>query len=389
MGVMFSKLTDCQPDRHPRFRGVRRGAPACHHRQMASADDAARSIARLSASVSDVVGFSSGVFDRLARTIRYDGAFLAAVDPDTLLFTRAFRRQMPAAASSAFISTELGRDDVNQLRQLVRQPSPVGWLDAATHGNRTAARRYREAMLPYGLGDELRVALMLDGACWGLLCLHRAEARAGFDAADARVLAGIGPVVAGALRRALVSEQAAGVDDADTDGPGVAVLAADGTLQSATPTAARWFAELAKLDRPYAPALPTVVLGVLAQLQAVGAGSLRGARARVRAPSGRWLTVHAAHLDDDHGSVAVVVEPTTPGAVAPLVIAAYGLTGRESEVAWRLLAGLARKSVAAELAISLHTVNDHIKAIFDKTGVSSAGQLRAQIFAQQLTGPAR
>ena len=42
-----------------------------------------------------------------------------------------------------------------------------------------------------------------------------------------------------------------------------------------------------------------------------------------------------------------------------------------------------------ELAISLHTVNDHIKAIFDKTGVCSAGQLRAQVFAQQLTGPGR
>lgn len=108
----------------------------------------------------------------------------------------------------------------------------------------------------------------------------------------------------------------------------------------------------------------------------------------MRAPSGRWLTVHASNLDDDHGSVAVVVEPATPGAVAPLVIAAYGLTGRESEVAWRLLAGLARKSVAAELAIS-YTVNNHIKAIFDKTGVSSAGQLRAQVFAQQLKGPAR
>ncbi len=35
-------------------------------------------------------------------------------------------------------------------RQLVRRPSPVGWIDAATHGNRMAARRYREAMRPMG-----------------------------------------------------------------------------------------------------------------------------------------------------------------------------------------------------------------------------------------------
>ena len=104
------------------------------------------------------------------------------------------------------------------------------------------------------------------------------------------------------------------------------------------------------------------------------------ASARVHAPSGQWLTVHASRLDDVERSVAVVVEPTSPVALAPLVIAAYGLTAREGEVTRRLLTGLARKTIASELRISMHTVNDHVKAVFDKTGASSAGELRARVF---------
>lgn len=328
--------------------------------------------------------FSDGLLARLAAVIGFDGAFLAAVDPATLLYTRAFRRGMPPEASGAFLAAELGVDDVNQLRQLVRLPTPVGWLDQATGGDRMAARRYRQAMAPYGLGDELRVALIADGTCWGLLCLHRAQARAGFDAADAVRLGALAPQLAAALRRALLTQQANSA--IAEDGPGVALLGPDGTVRSATPAAARWLAELADLDQPRPKRLPTVVASVVEQVTSA-AGELGVARARVLAPSGQWLTVHASRLDDPHGSVAVVVEPTSPVALAPLIVAAYGLTTRESEVTRRLLTGLARKMIASELRISLHTVNDHVKAVFDKTGVSSAGELRAQVFRHGTVGP--
>lgn len=337
---------------------------------------------RLSAEVSV---FSDGLLPRLGDVIGFDGAFLAAVDPATLLYTRAFRRGMPPEASGAFLAAEFGVDDVNQLRQLVRLPSPVGWLDQATGGDRLAARRYREAMAPYGLGDELRVALLADGTCWGLLCLHRAQARAGFDAADAARLGALAPHIAGALRRASLTQQASSA--VAEDGPGVALLDPDGTVRSSTPAAARWLAELADLDQLPPQRLPTVVASVVERLTSAGGAELGVARARVLAPSGKWLTVHASRLDDPDGSVAVVVEPTSPVALAPLIVAAYGLTSRESEVTRRLLTGLARKTIASELRISLHTVNDHVKAVFDKTGVSSAGELRAQVFRQGPAGP--
>jgi DNA-binding CsgD family transcriptional regulator len=330
--------------------------------------------------------FSDGLLTRLSAVIGFDGAFLAVVDPATLLYAQAFRRGMPLEASGAFLAAEFGVDDVNQLRQLVRLPSPVGWLDDATGGDRMAARRYRLAMQPYGLGDELRVALLADGTCWGLLCLHRAQAHAGFDASDAARLGALSPHIATALRRALLTEQSAA--ETTGDGPGVALLDPDGTVRSSTPAGIRWLEELADLDQPRQQRLPTVVASVVERLNSAGGGDLGVARARVLVRSGRWLTVHASRLNDADGSVAVVVEPTSPVALAPLIVAGYGLTARESEVTQRLLTGLARKSIASELRISLHTVNDHVKSVFDKTGVSSAGELRAQVFRQGTSGRA-
>lgn len=358
---------------------------SCHDRLVADLRSAVGSIERWCSTANDVSAFGDGLFARLATVIPFDSAFLATVDPDTLLYTRGFSLEVPAEASAAFVHTELGVDDVNQLRHLARAPDPVGWLDRATHGDRMASRRYRLAMHPYGMGDELRVALMVDGSCWGLLCLHWAAAPRGFDPRDARLLAGIGPLVASALRRALVSEHALATDA--WDAPGVAVLNADRTLRTSTPAATRWLNELADLDRPRRGDLPTVVLGVIEQLNASVDADPGQARARVRASSGRWLTVHAAPLDDVSGSVAVILEPTAPAALAPLIIAAYGLTSREHDVTQRLLAGLARKTIAAELHISAHTVNDHVKAVFDKTGVSSAGELRAQVLGHLAAAP--
>ena len=323
-----------------------------------------------------------GVLDRIGALIPFDGAFLATTDPATLLYTSAVRRWMPPAASPAFVRTEFGEDDVNQVRTLAQAASPVGWLDDATRGDRGSSLRFREAMQPFGLGDELRVALRIDGWCWGLLCLHRAEAGSGFDRREVALLGGLAPHLAEGLRRATIIDRT--VEDWTADGPGVVVVGLDRTVQATTPAAAGWLDDLAGLDSPRTGELPTVVRAVVERIghPALEADATLLPRARVQAPSGRWLVIHAAHFDGDPGRVAVVIEPAAGAMLAPLVVAAYGLTAREADVARRVIAGHARKTIAADLRISLHTVNDHIKAIFDKAGVSSAGQLRSRVFAE-------
>jgi DNA-binding CsgD family transcriptional regulator len=54
------------------------------------------------------------------------------------------------------------------------------------------------------------------------------------------------------------------------------------------------------------------------------------------------------------------------------------LTARQRIVMLYLLDGLSRKQIAVALGVSLHTVNDHVKALYDRFEVHSATELTAR-----------
>ena len=66
--------------------------------------------------------------------------------------------------------------------------------------------------------------------------------------------------------------------------------------------------------------------------------------------------------------------------VAPLLLKAYGLTPREQEVTQLTLRGATATQAAQRLGISPHTINDHLKSIFEKTGARTRGELSATLF---------
>jgi DNA-binding CsgD family transcriptional regulator len=58
------------------------------------------------------------------------------------------------------------------------------------------------------------------------------------------------------------------------------------------------------------------------------------------------------------------------------------LTEREVQVAQLVLQGLATAEISDRLAITALTVQQHLKAVFDKTGAHSRREFVAQLFAQ-------
>jgi DNA-binding CsgD family transcriptional regulator len=78
--------------------------------------------------------------------------------------------------------------------------------------------------------------------------------------------------------------------------------------------------------------------------------------------------------------VAVIVEPAHPARISPLLMAAYGLSDREQEVTRLALGGAATAEIADALSISPHTVQQHFKSVFEKTGVRSRRELVGRVF---------
>ncbi|MMZ64498.1 HTH-type transcriptional regulator MalT [compost metagenome] len=64
-----------------------------------------------------------------------------------------------------------------------------------------------------------------------------------------------------------------------------------------------------------------------------------------------------------------------PQELLPLLAERHGLTTRERELLGFVLRSYSSKDIAAAMHISAYTVQDHLKSIFSKTGVSSRREL--------------
>jgi DNA-binding CsgD family transcriptional regulator len=161
------------------------------------------------------------------------------------------------------------------------------------------------------------------------------------------------------------------------------VLRDDWSVESATPGVERWLADLPDGDWEGSNRLPPSVLAVAGRARRTAGGAPPGevAVARVLTASGRWVVLHGAGLVSGSATrTAVIVEPAHPARIAPLLMAAYGLTDREQEVTRLVLQGESTAEIAQDLAVSTHTVQQHLKAIFEKTGVRSRRELTGKVF---------
>jgi DNA-binding NarL/FixJ family response regulator len=58
------------------------------------------------------------------------------------------------------------------------------------------------------------------------------------------------------------------------------------------------------------------------------------------------------------------------------------LSAREQQVTQLIARGVGTAGIAEALHLSVHTVRDYVKAVFEKVGVSSRGELVATVFAE-------
>jgi DNA-binding CsgD family transcriptional regulator len=324
----------------------------------------------------DVAGFRTESLRLLRTLLSIDAAFYATVDPATMLFTSASAEGPLAAVAPQFLDNEFGRSDVNKFANLARSTDPVGSLDAATEGDRPSSARYREVISPLGLGDELRIALRSGGRCWGVLCLHREQGALGFAEPELDLLRRLGPHLAEGLRRGIALYPAV-PDGSPGGGPGIVILGSDLSVISINAQAEHWLASLDTTDWDARSELPLSIYAAAAHAARPEVEQDAPPPAsRIRRAGGGWVSVHASRLKgEDSGRVAVILDAANSSQLSSLVLAAHGLTPAQNRVAALVIQGRSTGSIVDELHISSHTVQEHLRAVFDKFGIGSRREL--------------
>lgn len=327
--------------------------------------------------------FSHAAARLLERTVPFDGMCVLTMDPATMLPTdEVIENGLPPAATTRMTEIELDGRDVNCFAALAGMGRHVATLSRSTGGQLDRSLRHRELRGPHGFGDELRAVLVGDRTPWGALTLLRGADRRHFTSADAERVALLAPCLAEGLRRAMLLGELAARPDGDDETIGLVVLAADNTVALTDAAGDRWLTELR--SNANGCSLPPSLRSVVAQARR---GADRPttepsmARARVRSASGRWLVVRGSILGPA-SMTALIIEPARSHDLAPLVAADHGLTDRERTITQLVARGCGTAAIAERLHLSAWTVQDHLKAIFDKVGVRTRGELVARLFIE-------
>lgn len=313
------------------------------------------------------------IYEVVGRHVPFDFGCLAATDPATGVITWTSKTRPLGTGDEDFAAAEYGPPDINRFTDLVRRHPPVGLLSLDTDGEPDRCRRFRDYMAPrFGFTDEARVAFVDRAVGWGALAIYRGPDGPPFSVPDGRQLAAISGMCASAVARSLFRRETGPhrSTPAGDGGPAVLIVDIDGRATHLSPAVASVIDQLGGRDHG---SLPASMLAAVTATRTAGTPT----DTRIQGRDGRWLSLRTAPLSGPGGGqdVVVSIEATPRAALRRLALAAHGLTNREEEVALLVLQGASTRDIAGSLHLSPHTVQDHLKKIFDKVGVNSRRDL--------------
>lgn len=327
----------------------------------------------------------SEITDRLRTVTKVDAACWHGIDPDNVLMTTANPVELFAngfmtaenemVGAGAVLASEYQRDDVNTFASLAKRRVPSAILSETTRGRPERSARYNDFLAPFGLPHEMRTAMVTRGRAWGGVIFHRTEASGDFAPADAALMAKLSRPIAEAMRNTLRFDAAR---RSGPRAPGMLVLNTSDDVEMSTPGTDELL-DLLRSSDPVTRTLPASVLIIAAQTRA--AAKIGRQPTPLNVPTARgWITMHGSVPTGPSGRVAVVIQTTPENEAAPLRLETFALSQREREIAALIAQDLDTASIAKRLFISPWTVQDHCKAIFEKTATHTRREFRALVF---------
>jgi DNA-binding CsgD family transcriptional regulator len=311
----------------------------------------------------------------LRRAIGFARWCWPVTDPDTGLAMSGIGEFDFAPSLARLVALE-EQGDVTSKPQLIVGARASVSLSAATGGDLARSRRWRECLHPYGIGDEVMTACRDRHGCWSSIELMRDSDERPFHEDEVRLLDALAPALAALVRRSLARSWMAPGPDARPRLPATVLLSSDLSASGWTRSVEDWLVDL-DTDGMLPPAVYEIGARVLTPPER--AHRLEP-RVRVRTRSGLWCAIEGARLEGGEVSrVAITIRAATADEIFDVLCKAHGLTARERQLASLARGGLATTQLARALGVSPYTVQDHLKAIFEKTGVRSRRELMSHL----------
>ena len=338
-------------------------------------------MAELCASPGDARELRLAALAELRRAIGFDAYAWLLTDPETWVGSAPLADvpclpELPALIRLKYLTP------VNRWTTLASGRAAT--LHQVTEGEPARSLLWRELLGRYGVTDVMSVAFTDRFGCWGFLDLWRSAPAPGFDDQEAAFLGRLAaPLTTGLRRTQAGAFRPAGPGPPARPGPVVLLLAPDLQVRAQTAETQDYLRRLVPPEVDQAP-VPAGAYNVAAQLLATEAGvDPHPPQARVHLAGGVWLTLRAARIGSAGPpagrDIAVTIETTTPAGRAELFARAHAFTPRESEVLGHLITGADTREVAQQMFLSGHTVQDHLKSIFAKSGARSRRALLSRV----------
>ncbi|MCR2815287.1 helix-turn-helix transcriptional regulator [Microbacterium jiangjiandongii] len=333
--------------------------------------------------------FADEAASALQTAVPFVAACLSTLDPATAMVSSTSKLGALTGRNEGDIlwaQIEYGGDEPTAYSAMLADGDVAIGVHEATSGDPERSLRMSRLLQPhFDFHDEARAVFTDRNGAWGALALFRGSDDAPFSPDELAFIAVVAPAFTRGIRTGLLAQQSRHDDVIGAGGPAVIVVDAHDRVVQSSPAAADHLQQMSTDPGMGDPLVSVQALVSAARRMARGDGD-RMPRVRARRHDGVWLVLHAAPLGGSGervGDVVVTIEEARPQEVIDLVAAAFGLTVREREVVGMVLRGADTREIAGAMHVSPYTVQDHLKSVFDKAGVTSRRELVSRVYFDQ------
>jgi DNA-binding CsgD family transcriptional regulator len=345
----------------------------------------------------DALATSSGSTNRIAtdlmtileEAIGWDGYRLFGLDRSTLLVNRLLAasendaaarlewlREVYLAIPTQYAELpELARRGLRGVAFQERQEQCWGYpaVHLARIDPQDHYRHYHEFRSP--VGGTLLGILRHGGVPLAALQAYRRDPRRQFRASDVAFLQLVSERAGVALAAAMARDLAVAPRPEATAASGILMVGARGEIQQATPAGSRWLEVMPDRD----DGLPTSIWATIAARR--HGGALAAASVIVETAAG---PVRVEASDGGMTGVTAIILSAVQPPAPPEIPVSWGLTPQERAVVAQLATGKGNAQIAAALFVGEHTVEWHLRSVFDKLNVRSRQEVLAALFHHTL-----